>query len=274
MGSIEWIEKKKMNVSYNPQRTTLASKLIYNPPRSACSITTESMYPPIPPSPLTTSSLHSRLLPPRKLLQLQQLHRHLNVPLQILLRVQPKLAFLTLMPLNIQPDRSTAAPRPRQAHHDPTPIVEFHEDPLVLADAAVEIRVRKIVGFEDLAAVDGGVDESGFLGGDEGGEEGDDFFGAVAGDAFVVVAGEEGAAVYLPEILLDGGDAGGFIVVGCSILGDAGDDVQPGDDGPEAIFLADVVAPRAEGFFAADAHLLRVHEGAKEFPACRHFVGL
>ena len=172
--------------------------------------------------------------------------------------------------LNVQPDRGPAAARARKANDDPAAVVELDKDPLVLADAAVEIRVREVVGFEDFPPADGGVHEIVFFGGDELREIGDDFIRALAVHAFVIVTREEGAAVGLPEFVLDGCDARCFLVG--FVLGYAGDDVQPGDDGPQAIFLADVVAPCTERFFAADTHFLGVHEGAEEFPAGGDFV--
>ena len=136
---------------------------------------------------------------------------------------------------------------------------------MILADAAVEVGVGEVVGFEDFASVDGGAYKRGFLRRDEVGQVGNDLVGAVAVDAFVVVAGEEGAAVNAPEFVLDRHDARGALTG--FLFCDPGDDVQPGHDGPQAVFFADVVAPRAEAFFAADRHFLGVEEVAEEFPA-------
>lgn len=54
------------------------------------------------------SSLHIRLRPAHKLLQPQQIHRHLHIILQILLRIHIHLAHIRLMLLDVQPDRRTA----------------------------------------------------------------------------------------------------------------------------------------------------------------------
>ena len=49
----------------------------------------------------------------------------------------------------------------------------------------------------------------------------------------------------------------------------AGQDLQPEQHGPEAIFLADVVAARAKTFFAAEGDAAGIEQVAKEFPARR-----
>lgn len=57
-------------------------------------------------------------------------------------------------------------------------------------------------------------------------------------------------------------------------LADASDDVEPGDDGPQPVLLADVVAARAEALLAADGQLVGVEERAEELPARGHLVAV
>lgn len=163
--------------------------------------------------------------PADELLQLQQLDRQVDVILQIILRVEVELRRVVLVPLHVQANGSPAAAGSGQPHDDPASVVEFDVDTLVFADAAVEVRVREVVGFEHFPAAHGGSDEVGFLGGDESGEMGDHLVRAVSVYVFVIVTGEECPAVDAPEVLLDGGDAWGFVRL---LFRDASDDVQPG----------------------------------------------
>lgn len=55
---------------------------------------------------------------------------------------------------------------------------------------------------------------------------------------------------------------------------ETGNDVKPGDDGPQAVLLADMVAPGAEALLSADRQLVRVKQGAEELPARGHLVAV
>ena len=96
-----------------------------------------------------------------------------------------------------------------------------------------------------------------------------DFIGTVGVDVFVVEACEERAAVNIPELVLDGIDTGGLIRLAfCN----TSNDIHPRYNSPQAIFLANMVATRAERFFPADREFLGVEECAEEFPSRRHLI--
>lgn len=80
----------------------------------------------------------------------------------------------------------------------------------------------------------------------------------------IVVASEECSPVLSPEILLN-------LLDGRSDIGvldtKSSNDVQPGDNGPEAVLLANVVATSTKTLLAADGELLGVEESTEELPA-------
>ena len=80
---------------------------------------------------------------------------------------------------------------------------------------------------------------------------------------FVVVSREKVSPVFEPEIFDDEGD---FLVV-------LSEDGEPRQRRPHAVFLTDMVASGAEGFFAAETNLAGVHQIAEEFPAGWNFEG-
>lgn len=97
-----------------------------------------------------------------------------------------------------------------------------------------------------------------------------DLVGTIGLTTLVVVTSEESTSVYLPEILLDGCDAG----CSAALLANTGQDVQPCNDSPKTVLLTDVVATGAEALLTADVHLVRVEKTTEEFPACRNLVAL
>lgn len=220
--------------------------------------------------PDTASRLDVGLRPPYKLLQPQQPRRERHVVLQILLRIHRIRLLIGAVLLHVQADRRAAGAGPREAHHDARAVVERDENALVPTHAAVEVGVGEVVGDEDGTAGNGRADKGGFVRRDEILHVRRHFVRAGRVAAFVVVAGEEGATVGFPKVHLDALDAG----CGACLLADCGDDVHPGGDGPEAVLLAHVVASRAEGFLAADVHVVGVEEAAEELPAGGHFVAL
>jgi hypothetical protein len=203
-----------------------------------------------------------------ELLQLEEVGGELDVVLEVLLGVKAELAGVGLVLLDVQTDGGAAGTGAGETDDDAAAVVELDVDALVLADAAVEVGVGEVVGLDDLAASDGGADELALLGADELVDVGDHLSGISAVAALVVVAGEERAAVDAPEVLLDALDAGS----GASLLANAGNDVQPGDDSPETVLLADVVGAGTERLLTADAHLLGVEETAEELPASGDLV--
>jgi hypothetical protein len=204
-----------------------------------------------------------RLDAANELLQLEEVGGELDVVLEVLLSIKAELARVGLVLLDVQTDGGAAGTGAGETDDDAAAVVELDVDALVLADAAVEVGVGEVIGLDNLAASDGGADEFALLGADELVDVGDHLGGVFALAALVVVAGEEGAAVNAPEVLLDALDARG----GAGLLANAGDDVQPGDNGPETVLLADVVRTGTEGLLTADAHLLGVEETAEELPA-------
>ena len=90
------------------------------------------------------------------------------------------------------------------------------------------------------------------------------FAGALGVAVLEVVAGEEVAAVLVPvlvEQLLD-----------ARLLG--GEDREPGEHGPQAVLLANVIRAGAEALLAAQRQLAGVHQVAEELPARRRLVAL
>ena len=217
--------------------------------------------------PLMGLGLDIRLLTTNMGLELEQLQSQSNVLAEVVLGTQTKLGAVALVALNVQTDSSTTATSTGQTDNNAAAVVELDVQTLVLGHTAVQVSVGEVTSVGDLAAVDGGASST--LGNDLG-ESLDDLVGAVAVDVLVVVAGEESAAVGLPEVVLDGGDAGGLGLV----LGNTGDDVQPGNNSPDTVLLADVVAASSETLLATDGDLLVVEQVAEELPASGDLVAL
>lgn len=166
--------------------------------------------------------------------------------------------------LNVQPDGSPGAAGSAQSNHKSRAVISLDIDALVRANAAVQISVAEIISLDNDAAVANlSSDELLSASGDKFSESLDDLGGALGINILVIVAGEEGAAVFLPEFILDGRN-GGFLA---GVLRDARNDVEPCNNGPETVLLADMVGASAEGLFTADGELVVVEEGAEEFPA-------
>lgn len=100
--------------------------------------------------------------------------------------------------------------------------------------------------------------------GNEGLELAYDLVGTIGVDVLIVVSGEEGTSVLGPEFLLDLLDGGGDAGV---LNANAGNDVEPGDDGPEAVLLTDVVATGSKTLLTADGKLLGIEKSAEELPS-------
>lgn len=211
-----------------------------------------------------------RLLTANVLLELKQLQSQSHVVLQVLVRGEAELAGIALVLLNVQTDRGAAAASSRQTDDDAAAVVELDVQTLVLGHAAVQVGVGEVADVDDLAAGHGRANE-GVLVVDLLRQRGDHLVSAVAVDVLVVVPGEEGTAVGLPELVLDGSDAGGLAGL---LLGNASDDVEPGHDGPQAVLLTDVVAASTETLLTTDGDLLVVEQVAEELPARGHLVAL
>lgn len=218
----------------------------------------------------TRLSLDIRLSAADVFLQLEEIGRELDVVLEVVLRIEVVRLLVGLVLLNVQTDGSTTAASAGQTNDDAASVVEFDEDTLVLANAAIEIGVREVIGLDDLAAGDGGADESVLLGGDELLHVGNHLVGTLALAALVVVAGEESTPVDVPEVLLNGANAGSST----SLLTDTGDDVEPCYHGPKTVLLADMVASCAETLLSANVHLVGIEETAEELPTGGHLVAL
>lgn len=89
------------------------------------------------------------------LLQLQQTSCELDVVFEVVLCVQVVSGLVACVLLDVQTNGSATAACARQAYDDAAAIIELDEDTLVLADAAVKIGVREVVGLDNLAAGDG-----------------------------------------------------------------------------------------------------------------------
>lgn len=107
--------------------------------------------------------------------------------------------------------------------------------------------------------------------GNELGELANNLVSTLRVDVFVVVAGEEGTAVLGPEILLDLLNGGGDIGV---LDTEGGDNVQPGNNSPETVLLADVVGSGTKTLLTTDGKLLGVEQGAEELPAGGNLVAV
>lgn len=215
-------------------------------------------------------SLDIRVLPADVLLELQQRHSKGHVVLEVVLSVHAKLALVALILLNIQTNGSTAAACAGEADHKAAAVVELDIQTLVLGHAAVQVGVGKVARVGHLAAGHGAAHER-VLVVDLLGQVGNQLVGSVAVHILVVVAREERAAVRLPELVLDRGNAGGLVGL---LLGDTGDDVQPGDNGPDTVLLTDVIAASSETLLTADGDLLVIKEVAEELPAGGDLIAL
>lgn len=71
--------------------------------------------------------------------------------------------------------------------------------------------------------------------------------------------------------MLDGGNAGSLLGL---LLGDTGNDVQPGNNSPDTILLTNVVATGSETLLTTDGDLLVVEQVAEELPASGNLVAL
>ncbi len=176
------------------------------------------------------------------------------------------------MPLHVQPNRRARAACPAQSDDDPAPVIKSHEKTLVLADTPIEIRVREVIGLGDLAAVDRGANKNISLCNGHLFEIGNDLVRTVGVDILIIVACEESAAVDVPEIMLNRADTRylPFTV----LFRHTGNDIQPCNHSPKAIFLADVVGACTERFFPTNGHFLGVKKIAEELPAGGDFVDI
>jgi hypothetical protein len=217
-----------------------------------------------------TLSLDIRLGTANELLQLEEIGGELDVVLEVVLCVHVVCLLVGIVLLNVQTDGGAAGTGTRQTDNDSAAVVELDVDTLVLADAAVKVGVAEVVGLDDLAARDGGTDKFVLLGGDEFLHVSGHLLGTLGLTALVVVTGEESATVNLPEVLLDGLDAGGLAL----LLTDTGNDVEPCDNGPETILLADVVGTSTERLLTTDVHLVGIEQTAEELPASGDLVAL
>lgn len=214
--------------------------------------------------------LNIGLLTADKLLELEELQGEGDVVGKVFLGIEAELGAIALVALNVQTDGGATAASAGQTDDNAGAVIELGVQALVLRDAAVEVSVGEVTGVNDLAARDGGADE-GVAVGDEVGQDTDDLVSTFAVDVLVVVASEEGTAVGLPEVILDGSNAGGLVG---GLLGHTSNDVQPGDNGPDTVLLTDMVAASAEGLLATDRDLLVIKQVAEELPTGGHLVAL
>ena len=85
--------------------------------------------------------------------------------------------------------------------------------------------------------------------------------GCFAGDGLVVVTGVIVATKATPVLRHDLGNAAASL----------GQDLQPEQHGPEAVFLAHMVAAGAEAFFSAKGDFTRIEQVAEELPTGGRF---
>ena len=216
-----------------------------------------------------TLSFDIRLLAANVFLKLEQGHRQSDIIFEVVLRGDADLISVTLVLLNVETDRGTTAASARQTNDNAAAVVKLDIQALVLGHAAVKIGVGKVASVSHLAAGDGAADK--VLVRHLLGQVGNQFVGPVALNTLVIVSREKRAAVDLPELVLNRRDAGGLAAL---CLGHAGNNVQPGNNGPDAVLLANMVASRAETLLAANGHLLVVKQVAEELPAGWDFVVL
>src|SRR5690606_10312967 len=169
--------------------------------------------------------------------------------------------------LNVQPDSGTLRASTGEADDNPGAILEFDKETLVLAHAAVEIGVREVVGLDHLDILAANGDGRAL----EGrifhllAEASNKLLGTLAVDVFVVVASKEGAAILLPEFVLNAGNRGLFAFG--QRRGNTSNNVEPGNNCPKTVLLTDVVGSSAERLFTANRKLLCVKQSAEELPA-------
>lgn len=98
-----------------------------------------------------------------------------------------------------------------------------------------------------------------------------DLAGTSRVDIFIVVAGEERAAILSPKVLLDllNGRSNARV-----LDAEACNNVQPGNNGPETILFANVVATSAEALLTTYGQLLCIKESAEELPAGGNLVAV
>mmetsp|Transcript_8637 Transcript_8637/g.27096 ORF Transcript_8637/g.27096 Transcript_8637/m.27096 type:complete len:1102 (-) Transcript_8637:19-3324(-) len=173
--------------------------------------------------------------------------------------------------LDVESDGSAGAGGAREAEDDARAVSHEEADALVLRDGSVDgVDIAEDVGGGDGVGADG---LARVLGG-HGGHRSHHFCRLGLVDALVVVAAVVVAAVRGPVLLddlLDGDERGlGRLVV-------VGEDAEPGEDGEEAVLLADVVRARPERLLAAEQggvvdaleERLGVHEVSEELPPGR-----
>src|SRR5690606_24960611 len=102
-------------------------------------------------------------------------------------------------------------------------------------------------------------------------EVSDNLVRVIALDTLIVVSGKECTAVCLPELVLDRCDAGRFVGF---LLSNTSNNVKPCDHRPETVLFTDVVASCTKTLLTTDRHLVRVEEGAEEFPARGYLVAV
>lgn len=174
------------------------------------------------------------------------------------------------MLLDVQTNGSTAAASTGQTDDNPAAIIEPNIETLVLAHAAVKVGVREVTSIGHLTAGDSGANK-GVLVRDQLRQVGNQLASSLTVDILVVESGEEGAAIGLPEVILDGSNARGLAGL---LLSNARNDVQPRNNGPDTILLTDVVASGTETLLTTDGDLLVVEQGTEELPSGGDLVAL
>ncbi|PAV92438.1 hypothetical protein WR25_05777 [Diploscapter pachys] len=142
------------------------------------------------------------------------------------------------------------------AEDDAAATVEQDAHALVAADRSVGgIGIGKIIGFGDAQA--GNLRAGERI--EPAAQFGHQRIGAIALHAFIVMTGVKVAAVGRPVIARDRIDR----------LAANGEDVEPQQDRPQAVFFPHVVGPSARAFFAADRRHAGVEQIAEELPSRR-----
>ena len=167
---------------------------------------------------------------------------------------EAELLRVVLVALDVDAQGGAGGAGAGEAEDDAAAALEQDADALLRRDGAVDgVLVGEVVGGGDL--------EAGDLRAGQGGEPGAQAVHQGVGgggvDALVVVAGVVVAAVLLPVRL---GDLLGRLLAG-------GEDVEPEQDRPEAVLLADVVGAGAGALLAADGGEAGVEQVAEELPA-------
>src|ERR1700712_388644 len=174
------------------------------------------------------------------------------------------------MLFNVKTDRCAAAASTGESNDDTTAVIKLDIYSLLVANTAIEIGVREIIGFKNLATLNARSNEFRLLCCDELIQVCNHFVGTLGVAAFVIIAREECAAVDFPEVHLNGANRWR----GFGLLSNSSDDVEPSNHCPETVLFTDVVATGTETLLSADIHLISIKESTEELPSSGDFIAL